>query len=303
MLRLFCCVDGYFGGCKSRVLPSRYPQCGCAFCSNMCASRRHASCGCVLSLCVSPCRVVVRHNPAPQQQIIPSFGSVPGLIRPLVCLLCGLAWGPVVSSFVGLMPARLVVLCCCIFTISASYLAAGCVGAPVCFSGGVVVCGIALRGRCKLLDADSSGPPSACVRSTLQGTLVQGLWCGSSMAAAVFQQRPRVGAAVQQLSRAQTHGCVARLQAASRNACKSGACVDVLGWQGGSPSGGGRRTRWRGGANQKGVEGRGPALCAAFTAVDSMLCTGQLQQLPVRQHCVLLSERDCCRGDLLTSAA
>lgn len=201
MLRLFCCVDGLFWWmqrlCFAQPPPSMWLR--LLFQHVHPAATRLVD---VCFHCVSRL-VLLCVNPAPQQQIIPSFGSVPGLISAPVCLLCGLAWGPVVSSFVGLMPARLVVPCYCIFTISASYFAAGCVGAPVCFSGGVV-CGIAFRGRCKLLDAHFSGPVLVCAAHC------RAPWCrgsGSSMAAADFQQRPRVGVAVQQLSRAQTWLC------------------------------------------------------------------------------------------------
>lgn len=179
--------------------------------------------------CVSR-HVVLCVNPAPQQQIIPSFGSVPGLILALVCLLCGLAWGPIVSSFVGLFGGAVLLHFYPFCELLGIRLLV-----PRCVS--VVVVFVALRSvgaaNCR---ENSSGP-----QCTLQGTLVQG--SGSIMAAADFQQRPRVGAAVQQLSRAQTwlYGTVSTwISAASRcrvdasdTECVSGSCLMFWGGKAG----------------------------------------------------------------------
>lgn len=186
---------------RAVVCPAATLNVAASFCPNNCVCPTRAckriSLWLWMDVCfILSCSVVMScFNPAPQQQIVASLGSSagPDSAPPSMSSVCGLAWGPVVSSFVGLKPACLVVPRCCILTFFCELL-----GSRLCRRPGVFQWWCCLFVAWRSLgaanfQAQNSFGPCACVRSTLQGTLVQGCFT------AVWQRQ-----SFQQLPKAQT---------------------------------------------------------------------------------------------------
>jgi hypothetical protein len=272
-------------------------------------ARANAPCGCgwtcvfvVFCPAVPSCRASTLR---PSSRLSRPLVSVLGLIRPLflfgVCVwpclgpCCVLVCWPQASLSGGatLLHSYLFLRATWQQAVSASW----CVSVVVLFVGG-----IAFLGRCKFSDANSSGP-CACVRSTLQGTVVQGCFT------AVWQRQ-----SLQQLPRAQTWHSVwhsgspaSRLRAANARETRSAWCLGGVGvFEAMGAAVHLVVVTWAH-TCRRGVEGRGLALACSFYGMFAVERT--LVHRPAAAAacaaalCAVLSERDCCRGELLISAA